>query len=297
MALLAVRGAPLKLKKTIAVGLAFAVLIVVTQSIISMVQRPANWRVVACDIGQGDALLVRSGEATVLIDTGEDSEKLHACFAEFDVDRIDLLVLSHFDIDHSGAVADLRIPVTAAWLPDTDEARSEPVTAMLEIAGVSVFFGARGDTLELGDLNWRVLSPERDSDGGPSSAEGNDSSLTVFAEPTASCLESCLSLISLGDLGESAQSPLLEQAVSADIVKVSHHGSRDQNPALYAQIMATVGLISVGEGNGYGHPTEDALTLLDASGTTAFRTDTQGHLAVFGNRDELKVWTSKTSGS
>ncbi|WP_169516513.1 ComEC/Rec2 family competence protein [Gulosibacter molinativorax] len=288
------RRTPLPVRKALAVGLAFALLFATTQITLTNLRRPVDWRVVACDIGQGDALLVRSGDATVLIDTGEDTELLHACFAEFGIDRIDLLVLSHFDIDHSGAVGELRIPVTAAWLPDTEEARREPVTTLLEGAGIAVYFGARGDSLELGDLQWRVLSPKRSSDGGPSFAEGNDSSLTLLAEPTASCVASCLSLIVLGDLGESAQSPLLGEPVAADIVKVSHHGSRDQNAALYAEISAAVGLISVGEGNGYGHPTEDALGMLATSGTASFRTDTQGHLAVFGDRDNIQIWTSRS---
>lgn len=294
--LLAVRRVPVRWKKCIVVGLGFSILIAATQWVFVAIQRPTDWRVVACDIGQGDALLVRSGDATVLIDTGENPEKLHACFAEFAIDRIDLLVVSHFDRDHSGAVADLRIPVTAAWLPDTQEARTEPVTATLQSAGIDVYFGARGDTLELGDLSWRALSPERGGEGLPSSATGNDSSLTVLAEPTASCIANCLSLIALGDLGASSQSPLIEQIVAADIVKVSHHGSRDQNAELYALIGARVGLISVGEGNGYGHPTDEALDMLLAAGTSAFRTDTQGHLAVFGDRSEPRVWLSKPSG-
>lgn len=293
VALLAIRRTPLLVKRLLGVGMVFAIVIAATQTALVTLQRPVSWRAVACDIGQGDAMLVRSGQATVLIDTGEDAEKLHSCFTEFGVERIDLLVLSHFDVDHSGAVADLRIPVAAAWLPDTEEARGESATATLLAAGVSVHFGARGDTMELGDLVWRALSPERDSDGGPSSAEGNDSSLTLLAEPTASCLTACLSLIALGDLGESAQTSLVEQVVPADIVKVSHHGSRDQHAALYGAIAARVGLISVGDGNGYGHPTEDALAMLAEAGTMTFRTDTQGHLAVFGERDALSVWTSR----
>ncbi|MGO1544719.1 MAG: ComEC/Rec2 family competence protein [Gulosibacter sp.] len=293
ISLLAVRRTPLLIKKTILVGLSFALLIAVTQSSISTLQRPTTWRAVACDIGQGDAMLVRSGAATVLIDTGEDPEKLHACFAEFGVEQIDLLILSHFDIDHSGAVTELRIPVLTAWLPDTEEARAEPVTAALHAAGIPVYFGARGDALPLGDMTWRALSPERNAEGGPASVKGNDSSLTVLAEPTTACVESCLSVIALGDLGESAQTPLLDQPVAADIVKVSHHGSRDQNAALYNLIGARVGLISVGEGNGYGHPTDEVLSILTAAGTTAFRTDTQGHLAVFGDSQNIQVWISK----
>lgn len=305
--ILLARAGPRRLRRAVALLLALALTVLAgrltADALIRARDLPEHWRVLACDIGQGDAVLVRGGGATVLIDTGEDAELLQACFAEFGIDRVDLLVLSHFDIDHSGGVEGLRVPVGAAWVPDTLEARAEPTTHRLQQAGVPVHFGARGDVIALGDLVWTALSPPRAPDGGPSTLEGNDSSLAVHAAPTADCVESCLSLVSLGDLGERAQRELLVGADSpegpgialdADVVKVSHHGSRDQHAELYSRVRARIGLISVGAGNGYGHPTDDVLAMLAAAGTPWLRTDLHGHAAVFVRDGELAVWTSRT---
>ena len=95
----------------------------------------------------------------------------------------------------------------------------------------------------------------------------------------------------LGDLGADAQRLLMNGgAVTGefDVVKVSHHGSRDQFPGLYAQIRARVGLIGVGE-NDYGHPHPDALAALARPGSVVARSDTDG-LVLVGDAERLAVW-------
>jgi competence protein ComEC len=64
------------------------------------------------------------------------------------------------------------------------------------------------------------------------------------------------------------------------IVKVAHHGSADQNERLYQRLQASVGLISVGPDNGYGHPTDRLLGILARAGTLATRTDLEGMVLV-----------------
>jgi competence protein ComEC len=79
-----------------------------------------------------------------------------------------------------------------------------------------------------------------------------------------------------------------------DVVKVAHHGSADQSPRLYAALGASVGIISVGADNGYGHPTRRLLDILASVGTEAVRTDLQG-LAVIAPAPggALTLWTEK----
>ena len=72
---------------------------------------PHEWTIAACDIGQGDAVLLRSGGAVALIDTGPDPGPLDACLARLGLAHIDLLVLTHFDLDHVGGVSGGR----GAW--------------------------------------------------------------------------------------------------------------------------------------------------------------------------------------
>jgi len=104
----------------------------------------------------------------------------------------------------------------------------------------------------------------------------------------------------LGDLGESAQSRLLAEGTisSVDVVKVSHHGSADQFPPLYAALNATIGLVGVGADNGYGHPTADALNMLDDAGTVAVRSDTDGLVLVSGGTGSttLRLWSERHVG-
>jgi competence protein ComEC len=80
-------------------------------------------------------------------------------------------------------------------------------------------------------------------------------------------------------------------------VKVAHHGSADQDPALYERVLAAVGLISVGAHNRYGHPTDRLLKILATVGTRAERTDRQGMVLVSPRPGGgMSVW-SERSGS
>lgn len=285
------------LQRGTAVVLTVALLAVVAFSVGRLVVRlrdlPADWRLVACDIGQGDALLLRAGAATVLVDTGDDPDALAACFDDFGVERIDVLLVSHFDADHVGAAGEIAVPVGEVWLPDTEEARAESLTARLQAGGIPVRFVGAGDVLALGDVVVTALGPARGEGGVPSTLEGNDSSLAVRVDPAARCAASCLRILFLGDLGEQAQAGLDLELVQADVVKMSHHGSSDQLAELYQRSGARLALISLGADNGYGHPTAAALDLLREAGIPWLRTDESGAIAVFTVDGELSAWTQR----
>lgn len=292
------RGARWRLlQRGTAVVLTVALLAVVALSVGRLVVRlrdlPADWRLAACDIGQGDALLLRAGTATVLVDTGDDPAALAACLDDFGIDHIDVLLVSHFDTDHVGAAGEIEVPVGEVWLPDTEEARAEPLTARLQDGGIPVRFVGAGDVLALGDVVVTALGPPRGEGGAPSTLEGNDSSLAVRVDPAASCAASCLRILFLGDLGEQAQAALDLELVQADVVKMAHHGSSDQLAELYQRSGARLALISVGADNGYGHPTAAALDLLREAGIPWLRTDEAGAIAVFTVDSELSAWTQR----
>ena len=87
-----------------------------------------------------------------------------------------------------------------------------------------------------------------------------------------------------------------ERPPPVDVLKVAHHGSADFSELLTGRAAASVGLIGVGAGNGYGHPSERALAALAASGTTAFRTDRDGLIFVAPGAalgDPPRVWASR----
>lgn len=248
---------------------------------------PPDWSITMCDIGQGDAVLVRSASEVALIDTGDDPELLSGCLDRAGIDSIDLLVLTHFDRDHVGAAHALNGRVdTVMHGPTTERRETDIVRALGAARTVVAHAGMSG---MLGDARWRVLWPTATAG---EFAEGNDGSVVVEmgggAVPPA---------IFLGDLGATAQRALLRSggmSSGLQVVKVSHHGSGDQDPGLYRRIGAVIGLVSVGAGNSYGHPRDTALALLAAAGTTVVRTDTDGMAAVSEVDGRLVVWHAGT---
>ncbi|MFB2582113.1 ComEC/Rec2 family competence protein [Herbiconiux sp. P15] len=246
---------------------------------------PPDWQLAACDIGQGDAVLVRSAGLTALIDVGPDPEPLAACLQDLAIERLDLLVLTHYDLDHVGGLDAVLGRVDRALVGPTDGPPDERLLDTLRTHGAEVVQASRGLTGTLGRYRFDVLWPP-DPAGRATPLVGNDASIIMeFSGP--------LRMLFLGDLGELAQSALDSTATptEVDVVKVAHHGSADQSDALYLVLRARVGIISVGADNTYGHPTDRLLALLARAGTEAFRTDTGGLIALAGTSAHLTVWT------
>ncbi|MEE2814334.1 MAG: ComEC/Rec2 family competence protein [Actinomycetota bacterium] len=249
---------------------------------------PASWSIAACDIGQGDAVLVRSGEHTALVDAGPDPDALARCLAQTGTDRIDLLVLTHFDLDHVGAATSLAGRVGTVLHGPVAEPADQRILDELTAGGATLRRGVVGTGGTLGSAQWRVVWPPPDSAAFPS---GNDASVVVDIAGGG-----VPRMLMLGDLSAAPQRQLLSGGrVRGEyaVVKVAHHGSRDQEPALYAQIAAPAALISVGAENDYGHPREEALALLEAAGSRALRTDRRWLVLLGEAEGRLVVWTER----
>ncbi|MWV50286.1 MBL fold metallo-hydrolase [Rathayibacter sp. VKM Ac-2803] len=249
---------------------------------------PADWRIAMCDVGQGDALLLRGDAGVLLVDTGPLPEPLDACLDLLGVDRIALLVLTHYDLDHVGGLEAAVGRVDLALVGPSDGADDDRDRRDLEEGGASVREAVRGDSGALGSLRWRVEWPERGS-----SLRGNPASVTLRVDIAADARGAPLSVAMLGDLGEEEQGRVARLDMGrVDVMKVAHHGSSDQSPALYDALGARIGLISVGAGNDYGHPNPSLLALLAERGTEALRTDLDGTVVLSSRSDGVAVWVS-----
>ena len=255
--------------------------------------RPGEWQIAACDIGQGDAVVVRSLGQVALIDTGRDPKLLRRCLDDLGIGRIDLLVLTHWDIDHVGGTSAVFGRVTRAMIGPTDDSPAAAIGRQLADNGAAVSEVSQGLTGVLGELGWEVLWPRARLG---SLAPGNDASVTMRFTPIGACTTGCLSSIFLGDLGKRPQTLMMaaNRIGPVDVVKVAHHGSADQNPALYAALHATVGIIGVGSDNGYGHPTDLLLAILAENRTSPTRTDLEGMaLLAPAPGGGVTVWTEQ----
>jgi competence protein ComEC len=255
--------------------------------------RPADWVIAQCDIGQGDAVLVRSAGAVALIDTGADPALLARCLDTLGITRLDLLVLTHFDLDHAGGVPAVVGRVDTVLHGPTGRPSDEAVLDALAAGGATLRLSGEGDRGTLGAYAWRLLGPPDHRGVEP----GNDASLVLELRPGPACPR-CPSMLALGDLGAEAQVRLAaaHDLRPVDIVKVSHHGSPDQHLPLYATVAAPLALIGVGAENTYGHPAPGLLAELSAGGTTVVRSDAHG-LALIGppavGQSALRVWVER----
>lgn len=254
---------------------------------------PADWQLAVCDIGQGDAALVRSAGKVALIDTGPDPATLEYCLDTLGIGRIDLLVLTHFDLDHVGGTRAILGRVDRLMAGPTASEADKRIVAELTDAGATTTRAARGDSGQLGDLRWRVLWPPARLQG---VEPGNAASVALEFTGVGDCATGCLHSVHLGDLGEQSQERLLalNQLHPVDVVQVAHHGSKDQSSRLYERLRAKIGLIGVGADNDYGHPNAEILSTLAATNTVIGRTDLHGLLLVSLRESAVQLWTERS---
>lgn len=253
---------------------------------------PDGWAVAQCDVGQGSATVVAvSAVEAIVIDTGPEPPALERCLSVLGVQRVPLLILTHFHADHVGGLAALTGREVDSVLAPTGHTGAEAVAALLPHA--ATIAAAAGLVLQVGGVQVTVLSAL------PPSASAGDSDAESSAENDGSVVSrietGALVVVVTGDIEQAGQAAVLRSGfpLAADVLVVPHHGSARQTPELFTAVGATVALIGVGE-NSYGHPSATALRELAQAGTTVFRTDTQGSLAVIATATGLEVTTERS---
>jgi competence protein ComEC len=244
-----------------------------------------DWQFVNCDVGQGDALVIRSMGQVALVDVGRDPKPIDSCLRQLGVSTINLLVLTHFDDDHAGGLSGAlagRSVERALISPFVDSRPLAELSISLLAEVTSVSKAGIGTNGTLGGFTWEVLSPTIQA---TETEDSNDASLAMRWE------SSDLVAYTMADLGEPAQQRMARNyggylnhpKAKPVLLKVSHHGSADQYHELIEAMHPEIAIISVGEGNSYGHPTKRTLDTLQGLGTLVLRTDLNGSIGVFGD--------------
>ena len=239
-----------------------------------------DWQIVNCDVSQGDALVIRSANRVALVDVGPEDALIDGCLDKLGINEVDLLMLTHFDLDHvgglRGAVTGRKIGTAIVSSFADERWGALGSLKMLRDSGVPVVAASVGYKGQLGELVFELLNPSS------SPEDSNDGSLAAIWRGSQ------FNLITMADLGERGQMRLAAtlsrwwgRGSSLPLVlKVSHHGSADQYAELIETLKPRVSLISVGAANSYGHPTGRTLNLLTRIGSKILRTDQLGAISV-----------------
>jgi competence protein ComEC len=211
----------------------------------------------------------------VLVDCGGNSGNAGDTAADFlyaqGLSRIDLLILTHYDSDHTNGIPELlsRVTVDALLLPEGDP--DEDIISAASTQGIELF--TISDTAEIGlsGCSIQVFPPVlQDQD--------NESCLSLV------CQAEDLSILVTGDMDQYAESALLlaQDIPDINILVAGHHGSKTStSQALLDVALPEIAVISVGA-NSYGHPAQETLDRLSSMGIQVYRTDQNGTITFKG---------------
>jgi len=246
---------------------------------------PPPPRVVALDVGQGDAIIVQGRGAAILFDGatafpgGVDLGRsaVVPALAALGVARLDLVVASHGDLDHRGGLRAVleRIPTARLWLP-AGGGQAPAFAALLAAAherGIEVAEKGRGDRTErFADLRVTPLWPPRSS-----RLSRNDASLVVRVEVAGR------RVLLPGDIEAPTEAALLSSGVdlAADVLELPHHGSRTSATSAFLRAVGpSVAIASAPCPGRFGMPHREVLERVAALGIPVWWTGRDGAVLV-----------------
>ena len=289
-----------------AASIIFTILIIVWFLVLSD-KDSRGLEIISFDIGQGDAILVKTPEnQTMLIDGGPNNKILQKLgqYLPALAKRIDIVLLTHPHADHvTGLVEVLKRYDIGAVILSGAELKTDVYFEFLKIVeekNVPVVIAEAGEAIHFsGNLEFDILSPEqagdlvfnKKSEGFSSGGNDvNDSSIVgklIFEN---------FSMIFMGDATSKIENRILIYGdnLKSDILKVGHHGSKYSSSLSFLKFVSPkAAIIEVGAKNHYGHPSEAALSRLKIINTNIFRTDLIGDIKILTDGFTTNIYKEK----
>ncbi len=256
---------------------------------------PRDWDLVACDIGQGDGLVLHAGPGSaVVVDAGPDPAAMRRCLDQLQITEVPLLVLTHFHADHVDGLTGVfeHRTVGRVWVSPLAEPGAE-VAQVLRLGSehrAPVESPRPGTQARAGEVTLAVLGPVPHlPTGEDESSVQNDSSLVARASVAG------LRVLLTGDVEPAGQRAILATGADlrADVLKIPHHGSARQDRDFFAATHASVAIASAGVDNDYGHPAPRTVELARSLGMTVLHTDRDGAIAIVRGPDRVSAVTQR----
>lgn len=241
------------------------------------------------DVGQGDAILVRTQDKTVLIDAALKKADVVGQLRRLGVTQLDLVVTSHPHADHMGGMADVLNGFQPKLyldngLPHTTEAYTE-LMKVVEERAIPYKTAVTGTALRMGtEATFEVLFPG-DKALKNTRSDLNSNSVVLLLDHGE------VEFLFTGDAEEPTEQALLALGLpDVDVLKVAHHGSEHSTtPPFLRAVKPEIAVISCGIENRYGHPSADTIDRLKKAGAAVYRTDQSGQLRLISDGHTVEV--------
>ena len=246
------------------------------------------------DVGQGDSsIIITPDDRVVMIDSGPDESLILNHLQNLGISQIDLLIATHAHADHiSGMDKIIAKYKPKAFIdpgiPHTTATYQRMITA-IDKYNINYYEGI-SRKINLGSLSLTILPPAIPLIKG---SELNNNSVVVRLDyKDFSCLFT-------GDIEKEREGQLLTESrsnLNVDILKVAHHGSSSSSSPLFIKSVGPkIAVICCGQGNKYGHPHQETISLLQSLGIEIYRTDLSGTILIKTDGIDYQIFTEKES--
>lgn len=251
-----------------------------------------NLRIYALDVGQGDGLLVISPQGkTVLIDAGptEAGDEVVAALRNHGVKQIDLMIATHPHADHIGGMKKVFDTFRVKKILDSGQtygtATYEKLLREVQENKTSYIKAVLGQSIELEpgvkfDVYGPPHPPFSEADIGKDRSVQNANSIVLRLSYGS------FAMLFTGDAEFETEARMMKAGnnLQANVLKIGHHGSRHATSGNFLTAVAPqFAIISVGEGNDYGHPAQLTLDRLKKANIKTLRTDLSGEIEIFSD--------------
>lgn len=249
-----------------------------------------NLEVHYIDVGQGDSILIKQGDSSMLIDAGDNAygKRVVGYLKDQGITKLDYIIGTHPHADHIGGLDDVikAFDVGAVIMPKVSHNTRtfEDVVLAIKDKGLKITTPKAGDSFDIGGASFTVVAPN-----GSTYEDLNDYSVItrlVYGEN---------SFIFTGDAEEVSEGEVLASGrdIKSDVLKVGHHGSNTSTTDAFLDAVGPkYAVIQVGSENKYGHPTEKTISKLKEKNIEIYRNDLNGNVIAVSDGENITFNTT-----
>ena len=249
-------------------------------------------RITFLDVGNGDCILLQSGDETALIDAGGDrqSDDVITDLRVHGITKIDHVVATHADTDHIGSLDEVvrRFAVDRFWMPLYAPEHEPTTRAYRELR----------ESLREKEIPVDTASYLQGFTVGKAQVTFlNDMDTTEFVDDNRRSVVCRVTfgehaILLMGDADKETELQLMSMPalLEADIIKIGHHGSdTSSHPPFIEMVDPEFAVITCGFANQHGHPHDTTLETLAKNDVSVYRTDLDGTIIITSDGKSLSV--------